>query len=62
VRALALTGLAVAVLVFALGDTAWIVRGDVLPALLMAAGLVAATGSVHAEAALRRPALSLPAA
>jgi hypothetical protein len=43
VRALALTGLAVAVLVFALGDTAWIARGDVLPALLMAAGLVAAT-------------------
>jgi hypothetical protein len=43
VRALALAGLAVAVLVFALGDTAWIARGDLLPALLMAAGLVTAT-------------------
>jgi hypothetical protein len=43
VRALALTGLAVAVLVFALGDTAWIARGDVLPGLLMAAGLVTVT-------------------
>jgi hypothetical protein len=43
VRALALGGLAVAVLVFALGDTAGIARDDVLPALLMAAGLVAIT-------------------
>ncbi|MEP6909302.1 MAG: MauE/DoxX family redox-associated membrane protein [Actinomycetota bacterium] len=43
IRALALAGLAVAVLVFALGDTAWIARGEVLPALLMTAGLVAAT-------------------
>jgi hypothetical protein len=43
VRALALGGLAVAVLVFALGDTAGIVRDDVLPALLLAAGLVALT-------------------
>jgi uncharacterized membrane protein YphA (DoxX/SURF4 family) len=43
VRALALAGLAVAVLVFALGDTAWIARGDVLPGLLMAAALVTAT-------------------
>jgi len=43
-RALALTGLALAVLVFALGDTAtWIAGDDVLPALLMATGLVAAT-------------------
>jgi len=40
---LALAGLAVAVLVFALGDTAWIARGDVFPALLMVAGLVTAT-------------------
>jgi hypothetical protein len=43
VRALALGGLAVAVLVFALGDTAGVTRDDVLPALLMAAGLVAIT-------------------
>jgi len=43
IRALALAGLAVAVLVFALGDTAGIARGDILPALLMAAGLVAVT-------------------
>ena len=43
VRALVLTGLAVAVLVFALGDTAGIARDDVLPALLMAAALVTAT-------------------
>jgi hypothetical protein len=43
VRALALAGLAVAVLVFALGHTPWIARGDVLPALLMATGLVAVT-------------------
>jgi hypothetical protein len=43
VRALALTGLAVSVLVYALSDTAGIARGDVLPALLMAAGLVTAT-------------------
>ena len=40
--ALALAGLAVAVLVLALGDTAWIDRGDLLPGLLMAAGLVTA--------------------
>ena len=43
IRALALCGLAMAVLVFALADTAGIARGDVLPALLMAAGLVALT-------------------
>ena len=43
VRALVLTGLAVAVLAFALGDTASIARDDVLPALLMSAALVAAT-------------------
>jgi uncharacterized membrane protein YphA (DoxX/SURF4 family) len=43
VRALALAGLAVAVLLFALGETPWIARGDVLPGLLMATGLVAAT-------------------
>jgi uncharacterized membrane protein YphA (DoxX/SURF4 family) len=43
VRALALAGLAVAVLVFALGDTAWIARDELLPALLITAGLVAAT-------------------
>jgi methylamine utilization protein MauE len=43
IRALALGGLAVAVLVFALGDTSGIARDDVLPALLMAAGLVALT-------------------
>jgi uncharacterized membrane protein YphA (DoxX/SURF4 family) len=43
VRALALAGLAVAVLVFALGDTAWIARDDLFPALLLVAGLVTAT-------------------
>jgi len=43
VRALALAGLAVAVLVFALGDTGWIARGDLVPGLLMAAALVAFT-------------------
>jgi uncharacterized membrane protein YphA (DoxX/SURF4 family) len=43
IRALALGGLAVAVLVFALGDTAWIARDDVLPSLLMTAGIVAIT-------------------
>ena len=43
IRALALGGLAVAVLVFAFGDTSGIARDDVLPALLMAAGLVALT-------------------
>jgi uncharacterized membrane protein YphA (DoxX/SURF4 family) len=43
VRALALAGLAVSVLVFALGDTAWIERGDVFPALFLVAGLVIAT-------------------
>jgi len=43
VRTLALAGLAVAVLVFALGDTRGIAGDDVLPALLMATGLVAVT-------------------
>jgi len=43
IRALALGGLAVAVLVFALRNTSGIARNDVLPALLMAAGLVALT-------------------
>jgi hypothetical protein len=43
IRALALTGLAVAVLVFALGDTGGISRDDLLAGLLMAAGLVAVT-------------------
>ena len=43
VRALTLAGLAVAVLVFALGDTASIARADLFPALLMVAGLVTAT-------------------
>ena len=43
VRALALTGLAVAVLLFALGDTGWIAREDLLPGLLMAGALVAVT-------------------
>ena len=43
VRALALAGLAIAVLVFALGNTAWIARADLLPALLLVAGLVTAT-------------------
>ncbi len=43
VRALALAGLAVAVLLFALGDTGGIARGDLFPALLLAAGLVTAT-------------------
>jgi uncharacterized membrane protein YphA (DoxX/SURF4 family) len=43
IRALVLAGLAVAVLVFALGDTGGIARDDVLPALLMAAGLVTVT-------------------
>ena len=43
VRALALTGLAVALLVLALGDPGSLSGGDVVAALLMAAGLVAAT-------------------
>jgi uncharacterized membrane protein YphA (DoxX/SURF4 family) len=43
IRALALSGLAVAVLVFARRDTAGIASDDILPALLMAAGLVAVT-------------------
>jgi Methylamine utilisation protein MauE len=43
VRALVLAGLAVAVLVFALEDTAGIARDDVLPGLLLAASLVALT-------------------
>jgi len=43
-RALALAGLGVAVLVFALAATAaWVSGDDLLPALLMATGLVAAT-------------------
>lgn len=42
-RAVALTGLAVAVLVFARRDTGWIAGDDVLPSLLMVAGLVAVT-------------------
>ena len=43
VRALVLAGLAAAVLVFALEDTAGIAGDDVLPGLLMAAALVALT-------------------
>jgi hypothetical protein len=43
VRALALAGLAVAVLVFAVDGTPWPAGGDVLPALLMVAGLVTVT-------------------
>jgi hypothetical protein len=43
IRALALCGLAVATLVFARRGTAGIAGDDVLPALLMAAGLVAVT-------------------
>jgi hypothetical protein len=43
VRALALTGLAVALLVLALGDPGSLSGGNVVAALLMAAGLVAAT-------------------
>ena len=42
-RALALTGLAVAVLVFATRDTPWLAREDLTPALLLAAALVTAT-------------------
>jgi putative oxidoreductase len=42
-RALALAGVAVAVLVLALDGTPWPARDDVTPGLLMAAGLVAAT-------------------
>ena len=43
VRALALSALAVALLVFALGDRPGIAGDDVLPGLLMATGLVAVT-------------------
>lgn len=43
VRALALSALAVALLVFALGDRPRIAGDDVLPGLLMATGLVAVT-------------------
>jgi methylamine utilization protein MauE len=43
VRALALVGVAVAVLVFALGETASIGRDELLPALLMTAAFVAVT-------------------
>ena len=43
VRALALAGVAVAVLVFALGDTAGIAREDLTAALLMTAGFVTVT-------------------
>jgi uncharacterized membrane protein YphA (DoxX/SURF4 family) len=43
VRALALEGLAISVLVYALGDTASITRHELLPSLLMAAGLVTVT-------------------
>jgi hypothetical protein len=43
VRALTLTALAVVVLVLALGDTAWIARGDLFPALLLTVALVTAT-------------------
>jgi hypothetical protein len=43
VRAVALAGLAIAVLVFAVDDTPWPAGGDVLPALLMVAGLVTVT-------------------
>jgi len=43
VRALVLAGIAAAVLVFALGDTASIGRDELLPALLMTAAFVAIT-------------------
>jgi hypothetical protein len=43
VRALTLTALAVVVLVLALGDTAWIARDDLFPALLLTVALVTAT-------------------
>ena len=43
VRALVLAGVAVAVLVFALGDTASIGRDELLPSLLMTAAFVAVT-------------------
>ena len=43
VRALVLVGISVAVLVFALGDTASITRHELLPSLLMAAALVTVT-------------------
>jgi uncharacterized membrane protein YphA (DoxX/SURF4 family) len=43
IRALALDGMAVAVLVFALQDTPWITRDELVASLLMTAGLVAVT-------------------
>ena len=43
VRALALEGIAISVLVYALGDTASITRHELLPSLLMAAALVTVT-------------------
>jgi len=43
VRALVLEVIAIAVLVYALGDTAGITRHELLPSLLMAAGLVTVT-------------------
>jgi uncharacterized membrane protein YphA (DoxX/SURF4 family) len=43
VRALALEGIAISVLVYALGDTGSITRHELLPSLLMAAALVAVT-------------------
>ena len=43
VRALALDGVAVAVLIFALGDTSSITRDELTASLLMAAGFVAVT-------------------
>lgn len=43
VRAVVLTGLAVAVLFFALGDTASVGRDELLPALLMTAAFVTVT-------------------
>jgi uncharacterized membrane protein YphA (DoxX/SURF4 family) len=43
VRALALEGIAISVLVYALGDTTSITRHELLPSLLMAAALVTVT-------------------
>ena len=43
VRALALDGVAVAILIFALGDTGWITRDELTASLLMVAGFVAVT-------------------
>jgi uncharacterized membrane protein YphA (DoxX/SURF4 family) len=43
VRALTLAALAVVVLVLALGDTAWIARDDLFPAVLLTVALVTAT-------------------